>query len=175
MARPEDYEAPTALCMDEFAHKKGHTYSIALQDAHTGHIWHTSPGKSRARIQAALREYPFKAPKVVSTDLAPGMAQTVREVWPSTAVVADKFHVIQLFTKALDRARKLSWQNEAKHKQIKHQRRLLMTMPSRLKAEEKASLDKWLDKNLELKRQYDALQTFRAFMIRRTTTRQNRR
>ncbi|MFC4985259.1 ISL3 family transposase [Salinicoccus siamensis] len=161
LARPADYEAPPALCMDEFAHKRGHTYSVALQDAHTGHVWQTHPGKSRERIQEGLRRYPFQAPEVIVTDLAPGMAQTVHEIWPETAIVVDKFHVIQLFTQALDRARKLEGNNGTSHKNIRHQRRLLMARPKHLKLEEKETLRTWLGENPELKKQWVALQKFR--------------
>lgn len=147
--------------MDEFAHKRGHTYSVALQDAHTGHVWQTHPGKSRACIQEGLRRYPFQAPEVIVTDLVPGMAQTVHEIWPETAIVVDKFHVIQLFTQALDRARKLEGTNGASHKTIRHQRRLLMSHPKHLKKEEKENLRLWLGENPELKKQWVALQKFR--------------
>lgn len=162
LARPENYEAPAALCMDEFAHKKGHHYSVALMDAHTGHVWQTHPGKSREAIQEALKQYPFEAPNVVATDLVPGMVNTIQEIWPETALIADKFHVIQLFTKALDRARKLDQHYATNHKEIRHQRRLLMTKPEKLKPDEKEILQEWLKQNEDLKKQYEALQDFRS-------------
>ncbi|WP_175616074.1 ISL3 family transposase [Piscibacillus halophilus] len=163
MADPENYDAPSALCLDEFAHKKGHSYSIALMDANTGHVWQTSPGKDREKIQEALKQYPFSAPSVVSTDLAPGMAKTVQEVWPETSIVADKFHVIQLFTKALEYARRLDKNYATNHKKIRHQRRLLMTKPEKLKEDEIETLNDWLSANPKLSKLYQFLQDFREF------------
>lgn len=160
-ASPEEFEAPSAICLDEFAHKKGHSYSIALMDADSGHIWLTSPGKSRKKVQEALKQYPFTAPKVVVTDLAPGMAKTVQEVWPHTDIVADKFHVIQLFTRALENARKVDWHYATKHKKIRFQRRLLMAQPEKLNKEELNILNDWLKANPRLKQLYQALQDFR--------------
>src|SRR5690606_6418661 len=52
LAQPEDYEAPKVVCLDEFALKKGHHYSVAILDAESGHVWHASPGKSREKVQA---------------------------------------------------------------------------------------------------------------------------
>lgn len=163
LAQPGDYEAPEALCIDEFALKKGHSYSIALQDANTGHVWQTTPGKSREKVQEALRQYPFPAPKVVVTDMAPGMDKTIREVWPKTDVVVDKFHVIQLFTRALENARKLDRNYATKHLEIRHQRRLLMIKPSQLSVQERQKLRQWLNHNTVLEKQYAALQDFRKF------------
>ncbi len=163
-AKPEMFEAPRAICLDEFAHKKGHTYSIALMDADNGHVWQTLPGKSREQIQHALKKYPFSPPEVVSTDLAPGMAKTVQEIWPDTSVVADKFHVIQLFTKGLENARKLD-KNYTNHQQIRHQRRLLMTKPEKLKVEEIQVLYEWLDNTPSINQLYQALQDFRGLYV----------
>lgn len=164
LAQPEDYEAPKVVCLDEFALKKGHHYSVAILDAESGHVWHASPGKSREKIQAALRQYPFEtAPEVVITDMAAGMDKTVHEVWPDAAVVVDKFHVIQLFTQALSSARKLEQSVERKFKRIRHQRRLLMTDPAHLENEEQEQLTVWLQQNQKLQTLYEALQDIRLF------------
>lgn len=161
VAKPENYSSPTKVCIDEFSLKKGHKYSLAIQDAETGHIWQVSEGRSRAQIQEALKRYPFIAPEVAVTDLAPGMAKTIQEVWPHVDIVADKFHVIQLFTAALERARKLSSKYATKHLEIRYQRRILMTDPKLLNPQEKDKLSKWLDEDTNLYQQYQALQAIR--------------
>lgn len=98
------------VCLDEFALQKGHTYGVNLMDAQSGHIWQVTEGRSREQVRNALEQWPFAmAPQVVVTDLAPGMAETVRQVWKNTLVVADKFHVIQLFSKSLEAARKRNY------------------------------------------------------------------
>lgn len=154
---------PKTLCIDEFAVRKGHNYALAFMDPSTGHVWHTGEGKSRKAIQEALLQWPFtKPPKVVVTDLAPGMSDTVKEIWSETDIVADKFHVIQLLTNAIERARKFSQGVQHKHKAIRHQRRLLMTAPEKLKADEIEKKDILLASSTALQDLYQALQDLRA-------------
>lgn len=157
-----DIHAPESLCIDEFAIRKGHRYALAFMDPVSGHIWHTSEGKSREKVQQAMKQWPFsQRPKVVVTDLAPGMAKTVQEIWPTTNIVADKFHVIQLLTSAIERARKFTQGTQNKHKEIRHQRRLLMTKPEKLNEDEKGKRDILLASNPRLQDYYDALQQLR--------------
>jgi len=78
LAQPKEHEAPEVVCLDEFALQKGHKYGVNLMDAQTGHIWQVTEGRSREQVRNALQQWPFrKAPHVVVTDLAPGMAETV--------------------------------------------------------------------------------------------------
>ena len=84
--------------MDEFALRKGHLYGLNLMDAHLGHVWQVTSGRSRNQVLAALNAWPLVSPpQLIVTDLALGMADTVRSIWPETKVVADKFHFLQLF------------------------------------------------------------------------------
>lgn len=158
---PASVEAPTVVCLDEFAILKGHKYGLHLMDALTGHVWQVTPGRSRQQIQEALRAWPFPAPRVVVTDLAPGMATTVHQIWSSTTVVADKFHVIQLFSKYLEQARKRTT-FRGTHKQGRHAQRLLHTPPVNLKEEEVKELETWLANDPALQDLYKALQGMRS-------------
>src|ERR1700730_9528979 len=88
------------------------------------------------------------------------MAESVRQVWKDTIVVADKFHVIQLFSKYLERARKRST-FQGSHKQGRHAQRLLHTPPSRLKPFEKEELDQWLKQDRTIHYVYHSLQDMR--------------
>jgi transposase len=155
-------KAPHSLCMDELAIRKGHTYALAFMDPASGHIWHMSEGKSRISIQEGMSQWPFATPpKVVVTDLAPGMSETVKEMWPETHIVADKFHVIQLLTQSIERTRRFSQGGQHKHKTIRHQRRLLMTIPEKLKVDEIEKRDILLASSSALQDLYQALQELR--------------
>ncbi|WP_432774250.1 ISL3 family transposase [Brevibacillus gelatini] len=161
LAQPKEHEAPEVVCLDEFALQKGHKYGVNLMDAQTGHIWQVTEGRSREQVRNALQQWPFrKAPHVVVTDLAPGMAETVRQVWKHTLVVADKFHVIQLFSKALEATRKRT-HARGTHRRGRHEQRLLHTIPDKLKPEELQELKIWLAEDPHLERLYFALQDIR--------------
>jgi len=154
-------QAPARLCIDDFAIKRGHQYAMAYMDHETGRVWELSEGRDRASIQTKLKNWPFaKPPEVVVTDLARGIEHTVCAVWKEVLLVADKFHVIQLFTKKLEHARKRLLQVK-KHRHIRHKRRLLMTKPENLKPDERDKRDLLLAEHEDLRTLYDALQDFR--------------
>ena len=160
---PKAYGSPRIVCMDEFAIKRGHKYCVALMDHSSGHVWQVFEGKSRESIQAALKKWPFPdIPEVVITDLAPGMADTIREVWPKTVVVADKFHVLCLFFHKLNTQRKLSMDNPTKHKAVRFRKKLLTTDPKNLTAQEQEELAKLLESNWKLSDLYQGLQEIRS-------------
>lgn len=161
LAQPQECLAPTMVCLDEFALQKGHKYGVNLMDAKSGHIWQVTEGRSREQVRNALMNWPFATPpQVVVTDLAPGMADTVRSVWKDAKVVADKFHVIQLFSKSLEAARKRT-HTRGTHRRGRHEQRLLHTSPDKLKPEEQEELSVWLAQNPHLERLYNALQHMR--------------
>lgn len=161
LASPRHHEAPTVVCLDEFALHKGHKYGLNLMDAQTGHVWQVTPGKSRNEIIQALETWPFSSkPKVVVTDLAPGMADTVRMVWPKATVVADKFHVIQLFSKSLEVCRKLSG-TQGSQSNGRHEQKLLHQRVEKLKPEEREELKAWFNRSPVLYAVHTALQDIR--------------
>lgn len=163
-----EYLAPSAVCLYEFALQKGHTYGINLMDADTGHVWQVTPGRSRKQVQAALKAWPFtQPPEVVVTDLAPGMADIVRQIWPKSTVVADQFHVLQLFGQSLEAWRKLHSTSDT-HQRGRHEQRLLHKEPDTLKEEEQQELKEWLEKDPALKELHGSLQSLRA--VYRNTT-----
>lgn len=86
---PQEHLTPIIVCLDEFALQKGHKYGVNLMDAQSGHIWQVTEGRSREQVRNALLQWPFvTTPQVVVTDLAPGMADTVRYVWKDAIVGA---------------------------------------------------------------------------------------
>lgn len=168
LAQPQDHRAPDMVCLDEFALQKGHKYGVNLMDAQSGHVWQVTEGRSREQVRNALEQWPFtEAPRVVVTDLAPGMAETVRQVWKDAIVVADKFHVIQLFSKSLEAARKHA-HAQGTHRRGRHEQRLLHTSPDNLKPEEQQELRVWLTNNPHLERLYQSLQDMRAVYANQT-------
>ena len=160
---PKKFNSPKVVCMDEFAIKRGHKYCVALMDHASGHVWQVFEGRSREKIQAGLRDWPFdEAPEVVVTDLAPGMAETIHEIWPDTVVVADKFHVMCLFFHKLNAQRKLLKDKPTKHKAVRFLKKLLTTDPKNLTIEQKEELAKLLETNWKLSDLYNGLQELRS-------------
>jgi transposase len=152
---------PTVICLDDFALQKGHRYAISLVDHDSGEVCHMEKGRSRSSIQRALKRWPYNKPEVVVTDLAPGMAKTIKEVWPDTQVAADPFHVVQLFTKELDNHRKKLSKKEKSQSKRRQLTKLLTTPPRNLTFKELFRVEDWLAQNKELEILYQSLQGIR--------------
>jgi len=162
-----DQVDPIILCLDDFAIHKGHRYAVSLVDYTTGELRKLGKGRNRSAIQQALKDWPHSPPQVVVTDLAPGMATTVQEIWPDTIMAADPFHVIQLFTKELDQLRKKLSNQKGSQRKRRQWTRLLTTRPTNLTFKEHLKLEEWLSQNAQLQELYQALEGIRRVYIQR--------
>ncbi len=110
---------PKAVCVDEFAFRKGHDYGVAIMDAETGEVYAIEAGKNEEAIGRALAHVSRSVQYVVS-DLAPAMKKAIQRVCPEATHVVDYFHVIQLFTDALERCRKYLDKGGKKHGNVRY-------------------------------------------------------
>lgn len=154
-------ETPRVVSMDDFATHKGHKYATSMVDYNAAQICQVTSGRKGESIKKALKKWPFSRPDLVIIDLAPGIQDIIHSVWPKTRIAADPFHVIQLFTKELDKCRKkLSYQNLPK-KERKKTLRILTTKPKNLRWKEQLILEDWLSADWEVNELYQALQGIR--------------
>lgn len=151
------------LCLDEFALHKGQRYAHTLMDHQTGKVLEAGRGRSRRSIHSTLKKW-ADGPDAVVTDLAPGMADTIHDIWPDTDVVADLFHVVQLFTDAMDRKRKFLGMT-GKHRQTRKLMGQLIKSPSNHESlKETLTVEEMLSANTRLDEIYQALQALRRMM-----------
>ncbi|KJE26030.1 transposase family protein [Geobacillus kaustophilus] len=151
---------PKAVCVDEFAFRKGHDYGVAIMDAETGEGYAIEAGKNEEAIRRALAHVSRSVQYVVS-DLAPAMKKAIQGGCPEATHVVDYFHVIQLFTDALDRCRKYVDKGSKKHGNVRYVCRLLSTCPEKLTEEERQIVREWCNESDDLKSVYQSLQHFR--------------
>jgi len=107
-----------AVGLDETASKRGHNYVTVFIDLDTKQkpVIFATPGKGKAclvRFKAFLAEHGGKTGRIVEVacDMSPAFLAAIGETFESATVTVDWFHVVQLFTKAVDEVRKA----EAKH------------------------------------------------------------
>ena len=107
-----------AVGLDETASKRGHNYVTVFidLDAKTRPVVFVTPGKGKdglARFAAFLAGHGGRSERVVEVvcDMSPAFLAAIGETFESADVTVDWFHVVQLFTKAVDDVRKA----EAKH------------------------------------------------------------
>jgi transposase len=107
-----------AVGLDETASKRGHNYVTVFIDLDRRQkpVIFVTPGKGKAclaRFRDFLASHGGKTGRIVEVvcDMSPAFLAAIGETLEDAAVTVDWFHVVQLFTKAVDEVRKA----EAKH------------------------------------------------------------
>jgi transposase len=111
--RDLDLSGLTAVAFDETASKRGHNYVTVFIDADrkSEPVVFATPGKGKATVKEFERFLkahggdPGRVMEVVC-DMSPAFLAAVGKVFPDATVTVDWFHVVQLFTKAVDDVRK---------------------------------------------------------------------
>lgn len=108
-----DLSALRAFAFDETASKRGHNYVTVFIDADrkSEPVVFATPGKGKATVRefkAFLKEHGGDAGNIkeVVCDMSPAFLAALAKEFPDAAVTVDWFHVVQLFTKAVDDVRK---------------------------------------------------------------------
>jgi len=108
-----DLSAVRAVGLDETASKRGHNYVTVFidMDRRDKPVIFAAPGKGKACV-AAFRAFmlghrgePTTVAEVVC-DMSPAFLAALAQGFPNAAVTVDWFHVVQLFTTAVDQVRK---------------------------------------------------------------------
>ncbi|MGY3190607.1 ISL3 family transposase [Lysinibacillus sp. TE18511] len=165
-------ETPTAICVDEFALRKGHNYATSVLNADTGRILAIVPHRDQDAITAVLQKVigPIRA---VVSDFAPAMANAIQTVYPTAIHVLDRFHLVQFFTDAQQRRRR--YLGEAKkHHKSRFIDRCLARKPEQLTEEERGFIAQWYQGDLHTKHIYHALNHMR-YVLKATTMTQAKR
>jgi transposase len=116
-----DLSQLTAVGLDETAAKRGHTYVTVFIDLDRKHkpVIFVTPGKGKdtvAQFEAFLVEHGGRPERIVEVvcDMSAAFIAAVGKSFPDAAITVDWFHVVQLFTKAVDEVRRV----EAKHNKL---------------------------------------------------------
>jgi len=113
-----DLRSVRAVGLDETAAKRGHNYVTVFidMDRTDKPVIFVIPGKGKACV-AAFRAFllrqggePTRVAEVVC-DMSPAFLAAIAQGFPHAAVTVDWFHVVQLFTTAVDQVRKLEARN----------------------------------------------------------------
>lgn len=115
-----------AVGLDETASKRGHNYVTVFidLDAKQKPVVFVTPGKGKetvAAFKAFLEHHGGKPRRIVEVvcDMSPAFLAAIGETFDSAEVTVDWFHVVQLFTKAVDAVRKAEAKNNALPKALR--------------------------------------------------------
>ena len=119
-----DFSGVTEVGVDETARRRGHNYLTSFVDLDGERVMLCELGRDAGTVAEFAREFAEhggdpEAVAVVTCDLSPAFAKGVSEHLPNAKRVADRFHVIQLATRQVDKVR------TAEAKESKEKRALL--------------------------------------------------
>jgi transposase len=116
-----DLGSVRAVGLDETASKRGHNYVTVFIDMDRANkpVIFVTPGKGKACVaafRAFLRSHGGEPTRVAEfvCDMSPAFLAALATSFPNAAVTVDWFHVVQLFTTAVDQVRKA----EARSRQL---------------------------------------------------------
>lgn len=157
--QPRDITGVRYLGVDEVARAKGHDYVTVVYDLDAGTLLWVGEGRSADCLGAFLAELSDDCAagiQAVALDMSPAFAKAVREHLPDAAIVHDRFHVMQLYAKAVDQVRRSEFKKAGAQEQdlIKGTRYLLLRHRGDLSSAQAQHLDRLLAANQGLQTAY---------------------
>jgi len=161
----------TALHVDEISLKKGYGQYETLVYTNKG-VLQTMSGKQSVDLQEVLKQISgIHQIKTVCIDMCASFADAIRKAMPQAEIVCDRFHIIKLLNKKLDRQRIRIYNTLSTPKQEKfqHIRFLLFKDRKELLDWEKRLIKDYLQLSSEMKEIYWLTQQFRKILFRSKT------
>lgn len=106
----EDYSDVDSIGVDETS-KKGHNYITVMVDISKRKVIFTTEGKDHTTVDKFAEDFmehngnPDNV-KVITCDMSPGFKKGVKDNFPNSETIIDKFHVIKHANEAVDTVRK---------------------------------------------------------------------
>jgi transposase len=163
----EGVKDSTCLHLDEIALKKGHGQFETIVYTET-EILETMSGKHSLDLQAVLKAIPgIGNIRNVCMDMCAAFADAVRQAMPAAEIVLDRFHIMKLLNKKLDKLRmklykKLEQEGQERFKSIRF---LLFKSRGILLSWEKRLVKNYLQRCPEMKEIYWLIQAFRRILF----------
>ncbi|MFD8813554.1 transposase [Streptomyces sp. NPDC059627] len=93
--------APRVLGVDKFAFRKGCTYGTVLVDVEAGQVVDVLPDRTSETFAAWLTEHP--GAEIICRDRATAYTKAAREAAPHALEVADRWHLLQNLSAAVEK------------------------------------------------------------------------
>lgn len=167
-ADKQDLSGVSKMAIDETSKQRGHQYVTIAIDAIERRVIDVEDGRTKeavAAVKARLEEHGGSAENItaVTSDMSASYLPAVKENFPNAEQIVDKFHVKQLFLKALDEVRKNEQREANDRKTLFQHRKLFMTRDDNMTEKQKEcykTLSKIYPKTARAHRILEALDTF---------------
>lgn len=100
-APPVQSRAPRVLGVDEFAFRKGCTYGTVLVDVEAGRVVDVLPNRTSETFAVWFKDHP--GAEIICRDRATAYTKAVKEAAPNALEVADRWHLLQNLSAAVEK------------------------------------------------------------------------
>ena len=103
--------------VDEVARAKGHDYMTVVYNMVEGHLIWVEAGRTAEVFSGFLKQLPKETAEnieAVAMDMGPSYQKSVRDCLPNADIVFDRFHVMQNYSKALSKQRRIEFRKADK-------------------------------------------------------------
>lgn len=151
---------PRVIGVDELSIRKGHTYRIIVSDIERGRpIWVGGEGREEVDMDGfftVLGAKKSKRIRLVVMDMWQAFYNSVKKHAPQSAILFDKFHIMNHLSKAMDKVRVEEYKRVSgkQRKFIKGQRYTLLSHWDNLTLEGRQSLKKLMSVNHRIQTAY---------------------
>jgi transposase len=156
--------APVAIGLDEKSFLKGHDYVTVLTDIENGRILDIERDRTKIAAEKVLTKTftneQISNIEVVVSDLSDAYMAVGKSKLPQATQVADRFHLIKILNKAVDKTRKQELRTEKKL--LVNSKFALLKKPEHLTNKQKMTFKAIDQANLRTARVWRAKENFRA-------------
>ena len=144
------------IAIDETSSRRGHRYITLFVDVDRKIVLFATVGKGKdtlERFRTHLRNKGVAAQQIeeVCCDMSPAFIRGVEEYFPDAEITFDKFHVMKLVGEAVDEVR---IEEQKQTPELKRTKYIWLKNESNLKPEQKETLERLKDSNLQTGRAY---------------------
>jgi transposase len=144
------------IAIDETSSRRGHRYITLFVDIDRKIVLFATEGKSKdtlERFRSHLTQKGIPAGQIeeVCCDMSAAFIRGVEEYFPQAEITFDKFHVMKLVGEAVDEVRK---EEQKQTPELKKTKYIWLKNESNLKPEQKETLERLKDSNLQTGKAY---------------------
>lgn len=144
------------IAVDETSSRRGHRYITLFVDVDTKIVLFATEGKGMETLDAfrdMLAEKGIDAAQMeeVCCDMSPAYIRGIQDFFPQAQITFDKFHVMKLVNEAVDDVR---IEEQKQHPELKKSKYVWLKNESNLNKEQKQTLERLKDGNLQTGRAY---------------------
>jgi transposase len=138
----DEPEVPKKLGLDETSKRKGHDYITLGVNLEERRVLHVAEGKGKEAVKS-IKEYleskgvDVEKVRHASMDMSPSYISGIRDYFPNAEIHFDRFHVVKLLNKAMDKVRQME---RKEHEELKGHKYTFLKKHSNLSDKRKGEL-----------------------------------